>query len=233
MLEFENTSNFNFSVSIGSHGKHEFDQFMQFCQDNNSLDESVYSSKEVQKKADISKIQLIHWSQSGVIIPADDARGRGNRRKYSFQNLVEASICKELNSFRVESNSIKALLENLRAEYVFKIIFNMFMAPIGFKFIEGKANEILRTDSEKPYCRDEVFEFTFKSTIWKVLQYLKVFEDKPILFLVFHLTKQSDDVDYPAAFSILQDDNFNDYFVNLKTALVINISSFYFANREA
>ena len=88
MLEFENTSNFNFLVSIGSHGKHEFDQFMQFCQDNKSLDVSLYSSKEVQKKADISKIQLIHWSQSGVIIPADDARGRGSRRKYSFQNLV-------------------------------------------------------------------------------------------------------------------------------------------------
>ena len=233
MLEFENTSNFNFLVSIGYHEKHEFDQFMQSCQDNQSLDVCLYSSKEVQKKADVSKIQLIHWSQSGVIIPADDARGRGNRRKYSFQNLVEASICKELNSFRVESNSIKALLENLRAEYVFKIIFEMFLPEIRMKMVEGKAYEIPRTESERPYRRDEVFEFTFKSTIWKVLQYLKVFKDKPKIFLAFHLTKQSDDFDYPAAFSILQGDNFYDYFENLKTALVINISSFYFAKREA
>ena len=100
----------------------------------------------------------------------------------------------------------------------------MFIGPFNLKLIDGKAYEILRTDSEKPYSRDKVFEFTFKSTIWKVLQYLKVFEDKPILFLVFHLTKQSDDVDYPAAFSILQDEYFNDYFVNLKTALPPKLS---------
>ena len=76
----------------------------------------TYGSGEVQKRAKVTKMQLIHWTQLGAILPLKDARGRGGRRIYSFQNIVEAMICRELNSFTIETHIMVRILDYLRAK---------------------------------------------------------------------------------------------------------------------
>jgi len=78
----------------------------------------IYRSKDIQTIARITKIQLIHWSQTGAIIPYEDKRGRGNRRAYNWQNLIEASICRELNKFTIETHLMRYILDWLRGPAV-------------------------------------------------------------------------------------------------------------------
>jgi hypothetical protein len=64
--------------------------------------DKTYSSSEIQRIAKITKMQAIHWTQTGVITPLQDAQGRGSRRVYSWGNLIEMMICRELNRYKVE-----------------------------------------------------------------------------------------------------------------------------------
>jgi ribosomal protein S26 len=86
----------------------------------------TYQSKDIQAKADISKIQLIHWTQLGAIIPFDDAQGRGKVRVYNHQNLIEAMICRELTEASIGVRFIKDWLQWLRSEK-FNFTFNFFL----------------------------------------------------------------------------------------------------------
>lgn len=64
--------------------------------------DTTYSSSEIQRIAKITKMQAIHWTQTGIIVPLQDAQGRGSRRVYSWENLIEMMICRELNKYGVE-----------------------------------------------------------------------------------------------------------------------------------
>ena len=77
----------------------------------------AYSSKDIQKKANITKMQALHWTQLGIIVPLHDAHGRGGRREYSHQNLVEAILCRELNDFGIPTNVMGIVLQSLRIKY--------------------------------------------------------------------------------------------------------------------
>ncbi len=77
----------------------------------------TYGSTEVQKLARISKMQAIHWTQVGAVTPLEDARGRGSRRVYSWQNLIEMMICRELNRFTIETHVMVSILQWLRNHY--------------------------------------------------------------------------------------------------------------------
>ena len=67
--------------------------------------------------AKISKMQIIHWSQIGAVVPFKDAKGRGARRVYSWQNLLEILICRELNKLTVEAHVMAIVLHWLRNSY--------------------------------------------------------------------------------------------------------------------
>lgn len=75
---------------------------------------SIYKSKEIQKLAGASKIQLVHWINIGAIEPYEDDRRRGGVRKFNQQNLIEACICKKLNDLRIPAHAIATALEYLR-----------------------------------------------------------------------------------------------------------------------
>lgn len=76
----------------------------------------IYTSKEIQALAKIGKMQVLHWVQTGAVVPFEDARGRGGRRKFSQQNLIEFMICRELNRFSIETRVMKSVLDHLRKE---------------------------------------------------------------------------------------------------------------------
>lgn len=67
-----------------------------------TLIEKTYSSSEIQRIAKITKMQAIHWTQTGIITPLQDAHGRGSRRVYSWSNLIEMMICRDLNKYSIE-----------------------------------------------------------------------------------------------------------------------------------
>jgi len=76
----------------------------------------TYRSKEIQRLIKVSNKQLTHWSSKGAISPLEDAEGRGKRRLYSWQNLIEAMICRELSRYVVEVDFMKHMLEHIRKE---------------------------------------------------------------------------------------------------------------------
>jgi len=77
----------------------------------------TYGSTELQRLAKVSKMQAIHWTQVGAVIPYQDAKGRGSRRVYSWQNLIEMMICRELNRFTIETHVMVIVLLYLRNYY--------------------------------------------------------------------------------------------------------------------
>jgi len=77
----------------------------------------TYGSGEIQRIAKISRIQAVHWTEQGAVIPAQDARGRGKRRVYDWQNLIEFMICRELNRFTIETHIMTAVLIFLRKAF--------------------------------------------------------------------------------------------------------------------
>ena len=70
-----------------------------------------YRSSEIQELAKVSKDQLINWIRAGIIVPDEDAIGRGTRRTFSYRNLVEAILCREFTRYKMETSRIKAVLE--------------------------------------------------------------------------------------------------------------------------
>ena len=71
----------------------------------NAMNEGkIFKSSEIQRLANISRIQLVHWVECGAIIPLEDIRGRGKCRIFNKQNLIEAIICRELKAYTIEVN---------------------------------------------------------------------------------------------------------------------------------
>ncbi len=55
-----------------------------------------YKSTEIQKRLHVPKSVLNNWLNAGIVVPFEDAKGRGKSRDFSFQNLLEILICREL-----------------------------------------------------------------------------------------------------------------------------------------
>jgi DNA-binding transcriptional MerR regulator len=75
-----------------------------------------YGNKQIQRIAKVTKTQILNWTQRGAIIPLKDSKGRGDRRVYSHQNLLEMMLCRELSRLSVETNVMKQLLSQLRVQ---------------------------------------------------------------------------------------------------------------------
>lgn len=69
---------------------------------------------------DLSPRSLVSWSEKGILIPGvEDARGRGTVRRYSFDNVVQAGIIRELMALGVTFRIIKNFLgEESRKEII-------------------------------------------------------------------------------------------------------------------
>ena len=62
------------------------------------LPELAFESRNVVSLVGVSERELRHWADRGIVVPdIADAVGRpGVRRQYSFENLLQAAIIKEL-----------------------------------------------------------------------------------------------------------------------------------------
>ncbi len=63
------------------------------------MKDTHYSAAEVQRIARVKKSSLKNWITAGAIKPLHDARGRGKRRKFSHNNVLDVMVCRELSLF--------------------------------------------------------------------------------------------------------------------------------------
>ncbi len=79
---------------------------------NNDLNGKWYTAKDIKNILGISSGQLFHWGQTwGLIKPEVKGGGRAYKNKYSFMNLLDIALIKELNEMGFEPSKIKDILK--------------------------------------------------------------------------------------------------------------------------
>lgn len=74
--------------------------------------QKYFESRHIQEFLGIDKNQLFHWVQTKRLIePAKVGKGRGGRSQFSFANLLDLALIKELSEFGVELNALKMIIE--------------------------------------------------------------------------------------------------------------------------
>lgn len=71
-------------------------------------------SKQLQEAAGVSRLQVVRWVEAGVLIPLEDATGRGGRREFSQQNAREAALAGALHRRGIGLRTIREVVEFLR-----------------------------------------------------------------------------------------------------------------------
>jgi len=103
-----------------------------------------YTHKEVLRVfPKVNGRTLISWSERGLIHPEHgDASGPGTRRQYSFKNLIEIGIIKEMESYSLPFRTIRRVL-NIYDEGVFSHYRNNLVITFG-KTVDGHKDEGLQ-----------------------------------------------------------------------------------------
>lgn len=71
----------------------------------------MFEARHVEKYLGINKRQLAHWIITRRLIkPAIEGQGRGGRNKFSFENMLDLALIKELLVFGIDLNIIGKIL---------------------------------------------------------------------------------------------------------------------------
>ena len=84
----------------------------------------AFESREVVRLVGVPERALRHWADRGIVVPdIADAKGRpGIRRKYSFDNLVEAGIVKELLGHGINLHEARGIVAVFKRSLLLKYI---------------------------------------------------------------------------------------------------------------
>jgi DNA-binding transcriptional MerR regulator len=75
-----------------------------------------YRFKDVVELSGCTRSNLIHWTDKQVIVPdVAGTGGTGHHRLFSFRNVAQAAIARELNRFNIPVAQIKVVMFNLLA----------------------------------------------------------------------------------------------------------------------
>ena len=96
----------------------------------------AYSSTEIQRILGILGATVYYYVQACGVEPYVESKGRGGRRKFNSQNLIEFAICKTLQEFSIESHTIKRIIDWLNDPRACVI------QPIGYKADPRTLSEI-------------------------------------------------------------------------------------------
>ena len=145
----------------------------------------TYGNKDLQSIAKVTKTQVIHWTSTRAIIPFQDAKGRGKQRKYNFQNLTEAMICREMNKMAVEVRVIKEALDYLRNKvwtFDFELWGHIEDEDIDEEIIEydKDGKEFVSRTTGKSVIRSTASK---KHTFWEFLHLYGLYNNKFYLML--------------------------------------------------
>ncbi|MBW2148076.1 MAG: MerR family transcriptional regulator [Deltaproteobacteria bacterium] len=74
-----------------------------------------YSSTDIRKIYGLAQRTLAYWYDQGLLIPEiEDATGRGNRRRYSFIDVILAGIIQRYIQFGLSHKDIRDIIKRVR-----------------------------------------------------------------------------------------------------------------------
>ena len=71
----------------------------------------TYGNSDVARATGLTPIQICHLSEKGVVTPSVDTNGRGIRRKYTTECVVNFMIAKQLLKTGMSYRQIKKILD--------------------------------------------------------------------------------------------------------------------------
>jgi DNA-binding transcriptional MerR regulator len=79
--------------------------------------QSAFSGTRTAEIVGITYRQLDYWARTDLVRPAlTDAAGSGSRRRYSYRNLLELRIIKQLLDAGIKLETVRDVFANLRAQ---------------------------------------------------------------------------------------------------------------------
>ena len=76
--------------------------------------EFLFFSKKAGSFSGVPQRTVQHWTEYGLIAPAEDTvGGTGNRRKYNILNCIQIAIIKALTDGRVKKSTVSDIMERL------------------------------------------------------------------------------------------------------------------------
>lgn len=77
-----------------------------------------FGAKAVKEITGVSRMQLQHWDRTGIVRPSVKiGAGKGSRREYSFEDLVQLRVAKRLREEGISLRKIRKALEFLRKNF--------------------------------------------------------------------------------------------------------------------
>lgn len=77
-----------------------------------------FSADVTRRIVDITYRQLVYWDKTGLIRPSiQKARGRGSRRLYSFEDLVELRVVARLLAVNISLRAVRKVARYLRQHF--------------------------------------------------------------------------------------------------------------------
>ena len=70
----------------------------------------------VSEITEVSQRQVLSWSEKGLVFASVELSGVGTKREYSYINLLEFRLCKQLFDTGMGFRTIKKIVTNLRDE---------------------------------------------------------------------------------------------------------------------
>jgi len=82
------------------------------------MENRTYQHKDILKVySDLSPRSLVSWTEKGLLTPDHgDATGRGSMRKYSFDNVIQAGVIRELMAFGLTFREIILVDKHWKSE---------------------------------------------------------------------------------------------------------------------
>ena len=79
-----------------------------------NMNDRIYSNKEVAEKVGLTSRQVLSWSEKGLITAHIESIGSGQRRGYSYINLLEFGLCQKLFAIGMGFRGVKKILNDIR-----------------------------------------------------------------------------------------------------------------------
>jgi len=134
------------------------------------MEKSVYQHKDILKVfPDLSARSLVSWTEKGLLVPFHgDAKGRGTVRKYSFNNIVEAGIIRELMALGLIFRDIKEYFTDVWKEKMRKLNYDcvFIWQRATYKVDQnGVAPMMLRSFHVRVFSMDEFKEYRVQALL--------------------------------------------------------------------
>src|SRR5262245_5664478 len=80
---------------------------------SSTLVPKTYGFRQVLAHTGVTRSQLQHWTEDGLIQPYTAADGQGTRNAYTFHNLIEVAVCKQLRGLGLAQTALGVVIDGL------------------------------------------------------------------------------------------------------------------------